>query len=130
MALMAKSQAALRALERGIKSAEVALHHMREHVTSLKPRPHGREVFDRAFQSAIPEDATDSETITVAEAAKILGVSEETVRRRLRTSQLVGIAYGGRTGYRLSRAYVEDKAQRVQGATSQERAVHPVHPVA
>jgi excisionase family DNA binding protein len=44
--------------------------------------------------------------MTVAEAADTLRVSEEHVRRMLRSGQLVGVGFGGRVGWRLSREHV------------------------
>jgi excisionase family DNA binding protein len=49
--------------------------------------------------------------VTVAEAAQILEMSEEHVRRLLRTGELEGVPYSGRVGWRLSRAYVESLAE-------------------
>ncbi len=54
--------------------------------------------------------------VTVAEAARILGLSEEHVRRLLRRGELEGIAYGGRVGWRLTRAYVEEVAAEMRAA--------------
>jgi excisionase family DNA binding protein len=45
--------------------------------------------------------------MTVAEAARALGVGEEQVRRLLRRSLLSGVQFGGSTGWRLPRAEVE-----------------------
>jgi len=45
-------------------------------------------------------------TMTVAEAARELGLSLEQVRRHLRTGRLRGTALGGRAGWRVSRADV------------------------
>lgn len=54
--------------------------------------------------------------ITVAEAAAILGVGEEQVRRLLRRGDLEGMPYGGRTGWRLSRSYVQTVAAEWKAA--------------
>jgi excisionase family DNA binding protein len=48
--------------------------------------------------------------MTVAEAAAVLKLSEEQVRRLLRTGALIGVQFGGRVGWRLSREYVHDVA--------------------
>ena len=45
-------------------------------------------------------------TMTVAEAARVLELSIEQVRRHLRSGQLRGTALGGRAGWRVSRADV------------------------
>jgi len=54
--------------------------------------------------------------VTVAEASRILDLSEEHVRRLLRRGELEGVAYGGRVGWRLSRAYVEELAEQQRRA--------------
>ena len=43
----------------------------------------------------------DERWLTVAEICERLRVHEETVRRWLRSGQLRGRAFGGRTGYRV-----------------------------
>lgn len=43
----------------------------------------------------------DERWLTVAEICERLRVHEETVRRWLRSGQLPGRAFGGRTGYRV-----------------------------
>lgn len=48
--------------------------------------------------------------MTVAEAAVALGVSEEQVRRLLRTGELTGVPFRGRVGWRLQRDYVNSLA--------------------
>lgn len=45
-------------------------------------------------------------TMSVAEAARMLNLSIEQVRRLLRTGRLRGTALGGRAGWRVSRADV------------------------
>jgi excisionase family DNA binding protein len=45
-------------------------------------------------------------TMTVADAARELGLSAEPVRRYLRAGRLRGTALGGRAGWRVSRADV------------------------
>jgi excisionase family DNA binding protein len=54
--------------------------------------------------------------VTVAEASRILDLSEEHVRRLLRRGELEGIAFGGRVGWRMSREYVEDLAAQQRAA--------------
>jgi excisionase family DNA binding protein len=44
--------------------------------------------------------------MTVAEAAAALEIGEEYVRRLLRRGTLIGVPFGGRTGWRLPRDYV------------------------
>jgi excisionase family DNA binding protein len=51
--------------------------------------------------------------VTVAEAAHLLDLSEEHVRRLLRRGVLLGIPYGGRIGWRLDRDYVDAVAQQL-----------------
>ena len=43
-------------------------------------------------------------TLTVDQVAKRLKVNEQTVRRWLREGELQGVAFGGRTGWRISEA--------------------------
>jgi excisionase family DNA binding protein len=67
--------------------------------------------------------------MTVAEAAALLEVGEEQVRRLLRSGELTGVPYGGRVGWRLSREYVElvaaqwraQRAGQVAARSRQER---------
>ena len=49
--------------------------------------------------------------MTVAEAAAKLNLGEEQVRRLLRRGLLSGVAFGGRTGWRLHRASVDAVAR-------------------
>jgi excisionase family DNA binding protein len=84
-----------------------------------------RRALDRYLTTSsggeLPDDFGDSllltpgrledTSVTVREAADILGLGEEQVRRLLRTGDLMGVPYGGRAGWRLSRAYVEEQAQ-------------------
>jgi excisionase family DNA binding protein len=64
----------------------------------------------------------DDLSVTVRQAAAMLGVTEEYVRRRLRSGDLTGIPFGGRTGWRLSREYVHELvAERKRGARSPRR---------
>jgi len=63
--------------------------------------------------------------MTVAEAALALGVGEEHVRRLLRRGELVGVPFGGRIGWRLSRDYVEQliaEWRRAELAKAEARA--------
>jgi hypothetical protein len=46
-------------------------------------------------------------TVTVARAALMLGTTEEQLRRRLRSGQLLGVPLCGGMGWRLRRDYVE-----------------------
>lgn len=82
-----------------------------------------RRVLDRSFAEEggeLPADFSEAllltpprlrdSSVTVREAAAILGIGEEQVRRLLRSGELLGVPYGGRAGWRLSRAYVEGEA--------------------
>lgn len=51
---------------------------------------------------------------TVEEIAKRLKVTEETVRRWLRSGDLVGQNFGGRTGYRIRETEVNAFLERMQ----------------
>ena len=56
--------------------------------------------------------------MTVSEAAGVLGMSEEHVRRLLRKGELPGVSLGGRVGWRLAREEVQSIAVRL--ATQRE----------
>lgn len=43
------------------------------------------------------------EWLTVQDVVRLLGVHEDTVRRWLRSGQLKGRRFGGKTGYRIRR---------------------------
>jgi excisionase family DNA binding protein len=81
----------------------------------------GRRAFEAAFaageQYAVGE--LGDLTCDTHEAAQLLGYSDEHVRRLLREGKLLGIAHGGRTGWRLSREYV------LQLATRRPKSVPP-----
>jgi|HubBroStandDraft_6_1064221.scaffolds.fasta_scaffold37006_3 excisionase family DNA binding protein len=68
--------------------------------------------FSRAFQQGIPVDSRSIEEVSasVHEAAEKLGIGEEQVRRLLRSGELIGVPYGGRRGWRISRDYLDDLA--------------------
>jgi len=70
--------------------------------------------FDRAFREATPVRSKPFEdmAMTVREAAAMLGVTEEYVRRQLRSGEMLGIPFGGRMGWRLSRTYVAELAAK------------------
>jgi len=53
--------------------------------------------------------------MTVGEAAALLGIGPEQVRRLLRRGDLNGVAFGGRTGWRLDRDELEKLADRRSG---------------
>ena len=57
--------------------------------------------------------------LTVDQVAERLKVNEQTVRRWLREGQLEGVAFGGRTGWRISEADLQaflDARRFAQGA--------------
>ena len=70
--------------------------------------------------------------MTVAEAAATLRMSEEHVRRLLRTGQLIGVGFGGRVGWRLSREHVLEVAagmvEQSRGQDIARRRKRPVSP--
>lgn len=52
------------------------------------------------------------EFLTTAQVAKLLGVSDETVRRWIIAGQLPGVRMTDDSWYRVSRAQLEDYAQK------------------
>jgi len=54
--------------------------------------------------------------ITVAEAAQILGMSEDHVRRLLRAGELLGAPYSGKIGWRLDATYVHAVAEELRAS--------------
>jgi excisionase family DNA binding protein len=83
----------------------------------------------RALRDGVPvvSRPLDETSVTVAEAADMLELSQEQVRRLLRSGELVGIPFGGRHGWRLSREYVEEEAARRRAASprARERELQP-----
>jgi excisionase family DNA binding protein len=63
-----------------------------------------------------PEDDFRNTGMTVGQAAAVLGVSEEHVRRLLRARKLRGVPYGGRIGWRLEPEYVTELARQLAAA--------------
>ena len=57
----------------------------------------------------------DDKWFTVEQIAERLQVTEETVRRWLRSGELVGQNFGGRTGYRIRETEVNAFLERGQG---------------
>jgi hypothetical protein len=61
--------------------------------------------------------------ITVTEASHILEMSEDHVRRLLRSGELLGAAYSGRIGWRMDPVYVQAVAEQRRAAREgQQRA--------
>ena len=58
---------------------------------------------------------TDERWLTVAEIVEKLRVHENTVRRWLRTGELAGRSFGGRTGYRIRESDLEAVMERGPG---------------
>jgi len=70
-----------------------------------------------------PEPSLRYSGMTVSEAAVILDMSEDHVRKLLRAGELLGAPYGGRIGWRLDTTYVNAVAQqRKSTREGQERA--------
>ena len=57
----------------------------------------------------------DDKWFTVEEIAERLKVTDQTVRRWLRSGELVGQNFGGRTGYRIRETEVNAFLERGQG---------------
>ena len=98
-----------------VDQALVALLTARKTITDLQRstraliRAASRE--DHAKPASVPASLRYS-GMTVAEAADVLELGEEQVRRLLRTGTLIGVQFGGRVGWRLIREYVHDVAAR------------------
>jgi excisionase family DNA binding protein len=63
---------------------------------------------------------TEEISATVREAAEVLGVGEEQIRRLLRSGGLLGIPYGGRRGWRIPRAHLQEVAAERRRAGKHE----------
>lgn len=59
----------------------------------------------------MPETNPDK-WLSVSQVSQLLHVNPETVRRWLRSGQLVGLPLGGRSGYRIERAALDDFIRR------------------
>jgi excisionase family DNA binding protein len=72
--------------------------------------------FDKAWREGIPVHSPPLEeiSVSVAEAAGMLGLSRDQVRRRLRSGDLLGVHCGGRLGWRLHRDYVQELAAQAR----------------
>ncbi len=103
------------ALVAEVDQALVALQTARKTIADLQrssqalSRAASRE--DHAAPASVPASLRYS-GMTVAEAADVLELGEEQVRRLLRTGALIGVQFGGRVGWRLSREYVYDVAEQ------------------
>jgi len=89
-------------LERALASVRAAQRMAAE----LQRRPVGRPPRIQASGRVRVSSDLRYSGMTVPEAAAALGIGEEYVRRLLREGQLVGVPFGGRTGWRLPRDYV------------------------
>lgn len=80
------------------------------------------DAFERAFREGTPLETRPLEEMSasVHEAAEQLGIGEEQVRRLLRSGELLGVPYGGRRGWRISRGYLEAIAAERRRAKEQE----------
>ena len=102
-------------LEQEVAELQRDLEELRRFV-GLAPRRHSAELLDWAERLGIdPDDFEPMElppvgthTLTVAEAAQMLTLSEEHTRRLLRSGALFGVPLGGRAGWRVSRSAVEE----------------------
>jgi excisionase family DNA binding protein len=81
---------------------------------------------DDPFAQAVREGVriqprpTEEISATVREAAEVLGVGEEQIRRLLRSGGLLGIPYGGRRGWRIPRAHLQEVAAERRRAGKHE----------
>ena len=66
------------------------------------------------------------ELLTVADIAGRLRVTEETVRDWLRTDQLAGYNFGGRTGWRIPASEIERLLASKAGKRRSRRPERPV----
>jgi excisionase family DNA binding protein len=97
--------AALQTARRFLREMEIEQSQM----TRPAPRPIPRD-------ETVPQSSLRYSGITVTQAARILEMSEDHVRRLLRAGELQGAPYSGRIGWRLDRAYVEAVAEQRRAA--------------
>lgn len=76
-----------------------------------------------------PEPSLRYSGMTVAEASRILGMSEDHVRRLLRAGELVGAGYGGKIGWRLDADYVRAVAEKAREAREGQARARQTAPV-
>jgi excisionase family DNA binding protein len=94
------------ALVRELERALASLRAAQRMAAELQRRPVGRPPRIQTGEAARVSTDLRYSGMTVAEAAGTLGISEEYVRRLLRSGRLVGVPFGGQTGWRLPRDYV------------------------
>jgi excisionase family DNA binding protein len=84
------------------------------HAKGDRPRLASTGMYRNAVMVEVPPP--DSLGMTVSEAAVALRLGEEQVRRLLRQGRLLGVPYGGRRGWQVTRSsvsnYCEERAQR------------------
>jgi excisionase family DNA binding protein len=114
---------ALAALQTARRLAAEMSRVVEEEVVPRAPAPRR---YDERYEEVIETGPSLRYTgMTVAEAAIALGIGEEQVRRLLRRGQLIGVPFGGRVGWRLSREYVDEVVaewKRAQAAKVAARA--------
>ena len=113
------------ALERMVRRMQRDIAELRARIDAMPGPPeaaqprHSKEKLAWAKRHGIDLDqfepfeppALGTHTMTVAEAARVLSLSIEQVRRLLRSGRLRGTALGGRAGWRVSRTDVDRLAQ-------------------
>lgn len=112
-ARLAELQATLDRAEKEIKSALTIAR-------DLARRPVGRP--PRQQRPITVRDDLRFAGMGVAEAAVALGFSEEYVRRQCRRGVLVGVPFGGKTGWRLPRDYILDLQRKIEAAQEGKEA--------
>jgi excisionase family DNA binding protein len=77
----------------------------------------------RSGDDAAPPSSLRFSGMTVAQAAVVLGIGEEQVRRLLRRRALEGVSLGGKAGWRLEPDYVRRTAAQWSALRAAQEAV-------
>jgi len=112
-------------MEDAIRQLQQQVADIQAQLEALAPQPpkteHSPEVVAWAERYGIdldefvtlPSAPPGTYTMSVEEAARVLNISQEQVRRHLRSGRLDGVGLGGRAGWRVSRIdLVRFKAER------------------
>ena len=105
-----------------LERAQASIAAARRMVAELQRQPAGRPPRTRLPSPAVSTRNLREAGMTVAEAAKVLGIGEEQLRRRLRRGEIEGIPFGGRIGWRLPREYILHLGEQITAAKEGQAA--------